>query len=400
VTELRVYLQRDSLRDGSNAAWALLDGAGRVARTGTNLREAPRVRPCRLVIEADRVAVLDADLPDVPARRLAALLGNALEPALLEEVEQIHVVPLGRDARGQALGGVISAPWLEGVLARLAELELHPESALPEGLLLPRREGHWSLLANEGSHVLRLDEVRAYAIDASDLPVGVSLALAREPVPAGLDLYQGSALRLPDVAAWQQAYGFEVRDAGRWDWRTAPWRTDIDLLGGRFASRRAGLDLGAALRPMLWGGLALILINLAALAVDTYLKQREAAALRAEQMRVARRVLPAGASVVDPAWQVGERWARLQGGVAGRDSPALGHMLAALGEAWPGQSGLRPSRVEYADGSLLLAFKGSQTAALASMLTAATAAGLAAHISEENGETRVRVQPAQEGTRP
>jgi hypothetical protein len=75
-------------------------------------------------------------------------------------------------------------------------------------------------------------------------------------------------------------------------------------------------------------------------------------------------------------------------------------MLAALGEAWPGQSGLRPARVEYADGGLLLAFKGSQTAALSSMLTAATAAGLAAHISEENGETRVRVQPAQEGTRP
>jgi hypothetical protein len=103
VSELRLYLQRDGLHDGLACPWVLLDREGRIERSGSSLEDAPRAGICRAVIEADRVALVETELPDLPERKLTPLLANAVEAATLDEPEQLHVVITGRSQSGKGL---------------------------------------------------------------------------------------------------------------------------------------------------------------------------------------------------------------------------------------------------------------------------------------------------------
>jgi type II secretion system protein L len=391
-----LYLQRDGLHDGQSCPWALIGRDGRVARSGATLADAPRADVRRLVVEADRVVTFAADLPALPARRLAPLLANAVEAASLDEAEDLHVVLAGRDARGKALCATLSAPWLERLLARLAERDIYPDAAVSEGMLVPWEAHTWSLVLNEGSTLIRLDEARALSVDASDPPVGLTLALAREGAPRRLRVYKGNRLRMPDLAAWRAQLGMDIVEAGDWDWRAAPWTDTGNLLTGRFAARRAGMDLRGALKPLLWGALALAGIQGVGLGVDTYLLHREQGTLRDAQQRLARRVLPAQAAVVDPAWQVAEAHARMQARASG-DPDGMLALMARLGAVWPNEPGPRTRRVSYADGTLEVQLASRQDAWLARLTGAAATAGLDIKVAGQGQDVSLRLSPAPKG---
>ncbi|NTV96927.1 MAG: hypothetical protein HGA75_16200, partial [Thiobacillus sp.] len=79
MSELRLYLRRDSLRDGNECAWVRLDGDGRVAASGSDLAALPEARRCHLVLAADLVNLVPAELPDLPPHKLQGLLPGAAE---------------------------------------------------------------------------------------------------------------------------------------------------------------------------------------------------------------------------------------------------------------------------------------------------------------------------------
>ncbi len=376
MSELRLYLQRDGLHDGLACPWVLLDRDGHIQRSGLSLEDAPRAGVCRAVIEADRVGLVETDLPDLPERKLTPLLANAVEAATLEEAEQLHVVLTGRSPQGKACCATVSAPWLERMLHRLAEREIYPDAAIPEGLLLPSTPGAWSVLANQGCSVLRLDAARSLTLDASDPPVGLSLALAREATPQRIDVYQGTCLRIPNLDAWRSALNIEVDPAGKWDWRAGAWPDSPNLLTGRLAARRAGMDMKSAIRPLLWGGLALALIQVVGLGTDGFLLQRENRNLLAEQRKLAQRVLPAQANVVEPAWQVTELLTRLRSSQGQAGDAGMLPLLAKLGGIWPAASAPRLQAITYADGSLEVKLVGQPTAWVAQLQSDAAMAGL------------------------
>lgn len=384
MTELRLYLQRDGLRDGLACPWVLLDREGHVQRAGTSLADAPRAGLSRLILEADRVAIVEADLPPLPERKLAPLLANAVETGTLDEAENLHVTLLGRNARGKGACAVVSTAWLERALRILAEHDIHPDAVLPEGLLLPWEPGAWSVVANEGANILRLDAHRALVVDAGDPPAGLRLALAREGAPKVIRIYQGNCLRMPDLEAWRSALGTRVETAGGWDWRTASWREPATLLTGRFAARRARLDFSSLLKPLLWGGLALAVIQVAGLSLDTFLLRREQDALRTEQQRLARRVLPAEATLVEPLLQVTTLLERSRPSAGASGENGMPALLTRLAGVWPSTPGPSLRAVVYSEGALEITLAGRAESWMDQLRNAAAPAGLT--VAAEDGK--------------
>lgn len=394
MSELRLYPRAEVERDPEHCAWAVRDADGRVARAGASLAEAPRGLPCRLVIEARRVALARLALPDLPARKLQPLLGNAVEGLSLEEAEQLHVVLAGRAEDGEARCVMLGAAWLDRVLAGLAARGLYPESAVSEAYLLPWRPGEWSVVVDADQVLARFDASYACVLDAGAPPAGLRLALAQGVRPRRLRVYQGSALHAADLAAWRAALGIDIEDGGKWDWRAAPWQDVGNLLAGRFAARRAGLDWRGARRPLLWGGAVVLALHLGGMLLDWSLLRAEQARLDGEMHSLARRVLPPRANLVEPAWQVAEqlRALRANQGQAG-DAGMLG-LLNRLGRVWPELSGPAPKTITYADNALEIALERLDPTWFERLRAQGAAAGLTL---SRAGDDLLRVQAAAQG---
>jgi type II secretion system protein L len=366
-------------------------------RAGSTLADAPRADTCRAVIEADLVSTQNVALPDLATRRLAPLLAGAVEAGTLEDAEQLHVTLLDHASDGQATCAVVSAPWLERVLASLATRGLHPEAAVSEGMLLPFEDDTWSVQANQNAYILRRGRHQAQVLDATEPPVALRLALARSPRPARIRVYQGNCLRMPDLELWRAELGVDLEVSGKWDWRAADWDDSADLLGGRFAARRAGLDPRAVLRPLLFGGLVLAAIQAAGVGLDAWILHRERTQLRAEQLQLARRALPAQAQVIDPALQVGDQLARLRAGAGTPGQEGMSALMARLGAIWQNMAAPRMRALTYGDAALAIEIDGRAETWIARLRADAQTVGLAISTSEGAAGTTITVRAAPGG---
>ncbi|MDD3528867.1 MAG: type II secretion system protein GspL [Gallionellaceae bacterium] len=358
MSELRLYLRRDSLRDGNECAWVLRGDDDRVAGAGSGLDKLPRARRCHLVLAADLVNLVPASLPNLPIHKLQGLLPGAAEAHALSEAEQLHVAWLGLDPHGTSWLAVVDKAWLTASLNALKARGLVIAAVLPESLLLPVGSDAWSVLRHEDGAVIRQGPWQGHAVDAGDPPASLNLA---GPLPGRLDVYQGSALHPVDVAGWQAVLGLPVHDLGTWSWREAGWPAGPDLLQGTLAPRRGRPDWQALARSLASGLALLVLIQVVGLAVDWGLLAREEDRLRSELHGLAERALPAHASIVDPAWQVAERLRAMQAAEGGIESGFL-VLLSRVGSTWPAGMGA-PRQVEYRDGTAILHFDAATPAA-------------------------------------
>ncbi len=396
MSELRLYLRRDSLLEGMDCAWALLDDAGRIQGSGTRLEDLPRARLCRLVLAGDLVLSLKTPLPDLPERRLAPLLGAAAEAVTLVDADDIHAVLMERGEDGEATLAVVEEAWLSRVLSRLAGLGLHPDAALPEYLLLPWTQDGWSVGWRGSDTLVRFCKAQGMSLDDGEPPVGLSLALAQRGRPGVVKVYQGGQVGAPDWARWRAGLETTLEMAGPWDWRTAPWPELPSLLQGRHASKRNRVDWKRLLRPLLWGVVALAGIQFVGLALDWAMLERESASLRQEARDLAERALPAHATVVDPAWQMAERLQQLHSATGSPSANAFVGLLGRLSQAWPAGAGTQVQTLAYEGGALTVSLAEADTAWLKQLQAAATARGLAiSSTQDEKGKgARLSVKPA------
>lgn len=335
MSELRLYLRRDSLLEGTDCAWSLLDDAGQLRGSGARLEDLPRAQHCRLVLAGDLVLTVKTRLPDLPERRLAPLLPAAVEAATLVEADTIHAVLMERVADAESTLAVLEEAWLRRVLDILAGLGLYPDCALPDYLLLPWSEGDWSIGWRGDETVARFGRVEGMSLDDGEPPIGLTLALAQRSRPNLVKVFQGTNMGLPDWSLWREVLATAVETGGPWDWRTCPWPDLPDLLQGKHSPGRSRMDWTRLARPMAWGALLLAGIQVAGMALDWGLLARESTNIRQEMRDLAERALPAHAAVVDPPWQVTEQLQSLRSS-AGKPSPdALVGLLGRLGQSWP-----------------------------------------------------------------
>lgn len=394
MSELRLYLRRDSLQEGTDCAWALLDDTGQIRGNGARLEELPRAQYCRLVLAGDLVLTVKTQLPDLPERRLAALLPAAAEAATLAEADTLHAVLMERGANTQATLAVLEEAWLRRVLDKLAGIGLYPDCALPDYLLLPWSEGEWSIGWHGAETMARFGKVDGMSLDEGEPPVGLCLAVAQRGRPAIVKVFQGANMGLSDWSRWREVLGVAVETAGPWDWRTAPWPDLPDLLQGKHSPGRSRMDLTRLVRPLAWGAALLVGVQLAGMTLDWGLLVRESANIRQEMRDLAERALPAHAALVDPAWQVTEQLQNLRS-AAGNPSPdALVGLLGRLGQVWPVTTAPRIKTLTFEAGALSLLLAEADVDWLEQLKMAAPSRGLEITDQEDKDKgVRLSVRP-------
>lgn len=385
MSELRLMLRRDSLQEGNDCAWALLDDDGLLKAAGHRLDEVPKARRCRLVLAGDLVLTVDVQLPDLPERRLAPLLPAAAEAATLLEADAIHAAVMARESAGEATLAVVEDAWLSRVMTRLAALGLQPDDALPDYLLLPWTDGNWSVGRQSGNNLARFGKVRGCVLDEGEPPVGLSLSLAQGPQPRELQVYEDDVLISPDWQRWRDALQLPVLAAGRWDWRTAPWPMLPGLLQGRYSPGFNRLDWKRLLQPVAYGVAALLIIQVLGMLVDWALLNKENSRIRQEMALLAERALPAHATVVDPAWQVTERLQGLRAAAGNPPPDAFLSLLERLAQAWPVGTGNKLQAVSYESGGMSLALHDADPEWLERLQTAAGMQNLVIGVQDDNG---------------
>jgi type II secretion system protein L len=386
MSELRLYLRRDTFLEGTDCAWALLDDKGQIQSSGNQLVDLPRSRRCYLVLASDLVLTIKAPLPDLPERRLAPLLPAAAEAATLLDADAIHAVVMDRPKDGEATLAVVEEAWLTRILAKLAGLGLHPESALPEYLLLPWTEGSWSVGWRSSSSVARFGKCDGMSLDDSEPPVGLILALAQRSRPELVKVYLGENAGSPDWDRWRAGLETKAESAGTWDWRTAPWPGLPNLLQGKHSPGLKRMDWSRLARPVAWGVISLAAIQLVGLGLDWAMLARENTRIKNEMHVLAERALPANSAIVDPPWQVTERLQAMQT-ASGNPAPnALVGLLGRLSQAWPKLGNVQVQTLSFEGGALSATLAETDTTWLDQLKTAAAAQGLA--ISSRDGQDK------------
>ena len=396
MSELRLYLRRDSLLEGTDCAWSLLDDTGQPRGSGARLEDLPRAQHCRLVLAGDLVLTVKTRLPDLPERRLAPLLPAAVEAATLVEADTIHAVSMGREADGEAILAVLEEAWLKRVLDKLAGLGLYPDCALPDYLLLPWNEGEWSIGWRGAETVARFGRVEGMSLDDGEPPIGLTLAIAQRSRPSMVKVFQGANMGVPDWERWREVLGTAVESAGPWDWRTCPWPDLPDLLQGKHSPGRSRIEWTRLARPLALGALLLAGIQLAGMALDWGLLARESANIRQEMHDLAERALPAHAAVVDPAWQVTEQIQSLRSAAGNPSSDALVGLLGRLGQVWPTTASPKIKMLTFEAGALSVLLAEADADWLAELTAAAPSRGLEIAAQEERDKgkgVRLSVRP-------
>jgi general secretion pathway protein L len=402
MSELRLYLRRDTFLDGTDCAWALLDDKGHIQSTGNQLEDVPRSRRCHLVLAADLVLSLKVPLPDLPERRLAPLLPAAAEAATFVEADAIHAVIMDRGKDGGATLAVVDEAWLSRILSKLAELGLHPESALPEYLLLPWTAGSWSVCWRHNNSVARFGKCEGMSLDEGEPPAGLILALTQRGHPEAIHVYAGDHAGSPDWGRWRSSLETSVEAAGPWNWLGAPWPELPSLLQGKYSPGLKRVDWARLAQPLVWGAIALVSIQLVGLTLDWAMLARENSNIRHEMHVLAEQALPANSAIVDPSWQVTERLQGMQA-AAGNPAPnALVDLLGRLGQAWPKFGAVLIRTMSYEGSALTASIAEADPVWLDQLKTAAATQGLTVTSYDDkaggNG-THLSIRAAEKGSR-
>ena len=407
MSELRLYAQRNSLRDNNDCLWVVRHDDGHVIASGSTLDQLPSVQRCHLVLPADLVTVLPVRLPDLSPRKLAPLLSGAVEAHVLGQAEQLHVALLGRDEQGLSWLAVVDKGWLQYTLAQLTGKGIRVDAALPETLLLPLEDDAWSLLRHEDGTLLRVSQSFGLALDQGNPPAGLWMALENAAAngirrPQRLCLYQGSATDSADMARWHSACKLPVETRGGWDWREPAWPPAINLLQGALQPRHARMDLRILVRPIVFGVILLATVQIVGMTIDRIMLSAEQRALQTKMRDLAQKVLPAHAAVVDPAWQIGEQLKALNA-ARGHESDGMIALLGLVGKLRPPGGSSEPKEIRYEGGRLSLDYDPADDEWLKKFASALAAGGLSASVapSKAGGSTLsvsvAAAQPAQGG---
>jgi general secretion pathway protein L len=287
-----------------------------ILRIYAPLNEAPVVPPLppgtarvQLVVPAAQVLITRAKLPQGARRRAGSTLAFAVEESTAADPDANQVTWLGaRD--GTDVLAVLDKRGLERWREALQAAGVRSHEVRAESLLLPIASGEWSLAWNGAEGFVRSGEFEGAATDGGDAaspPLALRMLLeeaaARGAQPEAIALYSIAGGAAPDLAAWQAVLGIPLREAGAWDWRTAPEEQGISLAQAR-GRWRINTAVLASLRPAAWIAGAALAIHGVALVVDWAQLAREQRALRAQMEARFRGAFPDAVSVTDPALQM------------------------------------------------------------------------------------------------
>lgn len=357
---------------------------------GSSGRAAPALLP-----RADSVVAVLADadvawqrlaLPKAPPTRLRAALAGVLEEALLDDEDALHfALPPQAAAGSEAWIAVVHRGWLAGVVAELEAAGVVVDRVVPAAV--PGTPGgHFALPEGADADtapwltLVREDGIARLRTDGS---------LARALLPADTAALRWTATPAAAAAAERfvgQPVAMRTESERALDAARSPWNLrQFDL-----APRRRGLrvlrDLAQRLmspewRPVRWGALALVAVQIVGLNAVAWQQRRAIAERQAAMNTVLQQSFPGVRAILDAPQQMRREAERLRAAAGRAGDGDLEVLLGAAAAAWPeGQGPVQTLR--YESGRLTLAASGWSEPEIAGFRARLGPAGYAVEIAE------------------
>jgi len=207
-----------------------------------------------LIVPGESLILTQATVPGRQRATRLKAIPYALEDNLAEDVENLHFA-IGEFAAGMGIPVVvIRHHTLQSWLATCSQGGVTPTAVVPDILLLPYKEGAWSLLLENERAVLRNGPWQGFATKRDNLPLLLRLALAEagEGTPQQLQVWGETTPELAEFAVPIESQSssctpLQVLAAGHQ--HVLP----INLLQGPYSDRT---HLGNRLRP--WRAAAIL----------------------------------------------------------------------------------------------------------------------------------------------
>jgi general secretion pathway protein L len=321
----------DSVEAATTRQRGSLTLAAAVSRTGKVVALAP----------ATQILLAEPELPPGSGVKLARAVPFALEEQLTEDIDHMSFAIGRRGPNGGTPVAAVSRAVLQRWLSDLSAAGLEPTALYPDILLMPENPGQTVLWLEKGRLAVRRPRALPFAVELS--PVSEALTVAgviADPLDTTAELkVPESAILYVTREDWAQSQKEFEKLADKFDSLKVqllpdgplPWLARglagteaINLLQGEFARTT---DLGARWRQWRTAALlavALLVMHVAAQALQIRQAKHETAALDAEIANVFSSAMPAEA-MQDPRRQMQSRLDRIRKAGAGPE-----HFLRTL----------------------------------------------------------------------
>jgi type II secretion system protein L len=403
MTTLRVLLDAAPAADHA-ADWALYDGSnGRLLRTGRGRpAEWPSQDHIEAVIAAARGRIVTLILPPLPAPRVSAAAGFALEDQLAGAPEDSHAAFGAQRADGTVRGAVVVASWMRDFAAGSDRAGIRWDRVILESdLARPPAHGWcWCARATTDAGFVITDRGASIGVGAArdmGVPPELALAIAAAGQHAPRTIRVDTAGIDPERLAKATAQTGVAFSAGvPWRWAEAAPQVfasavDLKMAGPDAFSASSRSEALRMWRPAAAIAALALGIQLIATLGQWLWLQWQTHEVQRELAIVAQGAVPNAAAGTPPLQAIGRRDSELRhrAGLPARDD-----LLPLLARAAPALSTLPPGAVRslrYADGHVVLELQKSDPAEIARAQRELQAQGLAAIAAPTSTGARLRL---------
>jgi general secretion pathway protein L len=359
-----------------------------------------------LLIAASDVTLLRVEVPPLPAHRLHLVLPALVEDRLIGDAADC-VMAAGKDRAGKRAVAVVQRDWLLAWTRRLRDAGVRRIRALPVQLCLPLQADHIAaaLMVNGDASELVIrygaDEgIGLPLTDADDvtLPDHVLQLLSTMAGEQVVDLFLP-----PDfVGEYQSAltsgrHAVKLGAMHELTWASlidAASDAEPDLMSGVSEPESTGIEWQRWRWPLRLA-LLLIVVNIAALQIDSWRLQNEATDLKGAMTEIYQRSFPNETPVLDPLAQMQRKIAASRQR-AGETSPSdFLALAAAFGDAWTslqtqtGAGAQAIAAIVYRDQMLEIRFKPAVKLSIEAAQAVLATHALQARVMNVEGEAGV-----------
>lgn len=323
---LRIFLTETPPEASADLAWELLDPAGKLLQAGFDpLAKMPVAEQCQAVAPAAVVLLTSVKLPAGKAAQIRRLLPFAVEEQLAVETDSVHIALAASLVEGLQPVAVVDKNWTQQSLAILSAAGLQVQQLFPATLLLPQLAEGWAVSWEGERGFVRTGQYAGLALEGTGIPFALQRLCQLTP-PKQIQLY-GDA----DAEAWAAQLGVSVVQSPFEQTRIL---SALDLLQGSFSRQQFNWSWLAKLKPVLWLGTAMILLQLLGTGIVDWRLAREQQQLRSAMEADFRLAFPEATMVVDPVLQMERQLAALRrtAGIADAQDflPLLGKITPLL----------------------------------------------------------------------
>ena len=353
--------------------------------TGRSVASAmPKADTVVAVLPPTDVAWHRVTLPKAPAARLQQALAGVLEEQLLDEPDQTHLALAPRPTAGEPTWvAATHRGWLSEQLAALESAGVTVDRVVPACAPGNSPQGHFFTQAGDDDNG-QADKLWLAWSDAHQaLSLRTAGGLARAVVPPDA-MKSASWTATPAAAAAAERWlGAPVLVRSEAEQALVAARSGWNLRQFDLAARARGVRalrdmgrhmMGASWRPLRWGVVALVLIQVLGLNLWAWQQRRGIENRRAESLALLRGSHPQVRAVLDAPLQMARETDMLRASAGRVGSDDFEALLGQTAAAWP--EGRPPvERLRFEPGRLVLPATGWDPAQLQQLRTRLEAGG-------------------------